>query len=59
VKSAWRFIAGDSRSTPLAVACAVAVAVVGTHSGWPNATVASAYAGILVAGLTLGVFERP
>jgi hypothetical protein len=57
VKRVWRFVAGDSRSTPAAVACALVFGVVGTHANWPSASLAAGYAGILAAGLALSVFE--
>jgi hypothetical protein len=57
VKRVWHFIAGDSRSTPAAVACALVFAVAGAHEHWPSATLAAGYAGILVAGLALSIFE--
>ena len=57
MKRAWRFIAGDSRSTPAAVACALVFALAGTHANWPSASLAAGYAGILAAGLALSVFE--
>ncbi|MGP6158422.1 MAG: hypothetical protein ACLPYS_13115 [Vulcanimicrobiaceae bacterium] len=57
MKRAWHFIAGDSRSTSAAVACALIFGVAGTHANWPSVSLAAGYAGILVAGLALSVFE--
>jgi hypothetical protein len=57
VKRVWSFIAGDSRSTPAAVACALLFGVAGGHAHFPSATLAAGYAAILIAGLTLSVFE--
>ena len=54
----WKFIAGDSRRAPIAVALAIAVAYLLLRTQASSAVVATSFSVIIALGLATSIFER-